>query len=150
MRTYALPKSERNHTCRRIVKHLPNTAAKLAEVLKLRKGTVVCGLRVLKDEKLIHIGAYEVAVGVLRPVYHLSKRRNANRPNAELAIAKSKDKYFEKNKETIYAKRKAAPRTASGRADERVRAAKYRAANRDLINAKAIDKKRIAKLLNVV
>ena len=140
MRTYALPKSERNPTCRRIVKHLPNTAAKLADVLKLRKCTVVFGLRVLRDEKRIHIGGHEPVVGGLRPIYHLGKRRDVARPDPKIAIAESKNKYFENNKVAIYAKRKEKallPKTRVQVASDTARFTKYRAANRELINARA-------------
>ena len=140
MRTYALPKSERNSTCRRIVKYLPNTSAKLAEILKLRKGTVVWGLRVLRDERRIHIGDYEHVVGGLRPVYFLGKKRDAKRPDPKIAVAASKNKYFENNKVAIYAKRKEKshlPKTSVQIATETARFTKYREANRELINARA-------------
>ncbi len=140
MKTFDTPRSQRNPTARRIMKHLPNTSIKLSEILKVGKNSVNDALLILRAEKIIHIGGWESSLGTsgrLKRVYHAGKKRDVKEPTDSERRKTVLGTYYARNKETLSKKLRDWRDTPTGHATQLQRCAEYRAANRELINARA-------------
>lgn len=140
MRNFDTPRSQRNPTARRIMKHLPNTSIKLSEILKVGQGSVNDALRILRAEKLIRIGGWESSLGTsgrLKRVYHEGKKRDVKEPTDSERRKTVQGTYYTRNKVRLQQGLLDWRAKPENHAKHSARCATYRAENSTAINVRA-------------